>query len=71
MKKSLVVLALAAMFSPMVAQAEAGDWVVRVRAVSVNPDEDSKLGQKVNQNVANVMNPGAELSVNSNVIPTI
>jgi len=69
MKKSLVVLALAAMFSPMVAQAEAGDWVVRVRAVSVNPDEDSKLGHKVNQNVANVMNPGAELSVNSNVIP--
>ena len=43
MKKSLLVLALAAAFSPVLAHAEAGDWVVRIRAVNVAPNEDSKL----------------------------
>lgn len=74
MKKSLLVLALAAAFSPMLAQAEAGDWVVRARAVSVSPNEDSKLGRMVNQNVAGgatAMSPGSELSVDSNVIPEL
>lgn len=68
MKKSLVVLALAAMFSPMVAQAEAGDWVVRARAVNISPNEDSELGKTVNKNVAPVMSNGAELKVDSNTI---
>lgn len=68
MKKSLVVLALAAMFSPMVAQAEAGDWVVRARAVNISPNEDSDLGKTVNRNVAPVMSNGAELKVDSNTI---
>lgn len=68
MKKSLVVLALAAMFSPLVAQAEAGDWVVRARAVNISPNEDSDLGKTVNRNVASVMSNGAELKVDSNTI---
>jgi len=72
MKRSLVVLALAAAFSPMLAQAEAGDWVVRARAVNVNPNEDSKLGKTVNKNVASgAMSSGAELSVDSNTIPEL
>ncbi|PKO46082.1 MAG: OmpW family protein [Betaproteobacteria bacterium HGW-Betaproteobacteria-22] len=72
MKKSLVVLALAAAFSPMLAQAEAGDWVVRARVVNINPDEDSKLGKTLNKNVsAGTISPGAELKVDSNTIPEL
>lgn len=74
MKKSLLVLALAAAFAPVLAQAEAGDWVVRARAVNVVPDEDSKLGKTVNRNVgggATVMSPGAELAVSDKVIPEL
>nr|WP_294840102.1 OmpW family outer membrane protein [uncultured Methylotenera sp.] len=71
MKKSVLVLAIAAAFAPILAQAEAGDWVVRARAANVNPNEDSKLGKTVNKNVANVMSPGAELSVDSNTIPEL
>ncbi len=67
-KKSLVMLALAALFSPIVAQAEAGDWVVRARAVNISPNEDSDLGKTVNRNVAPVMSNGAELKVDSNTI---
>lgn len=72
MKKSVLVLAIAAAFAPILAQAEAGDWVVRARAANVNPNEDSKLGKTVNKNVApNAMSPGAELSVDSNTIPEL
>jgi outer membrane protein len=74
MKKSLVVLALAAMFSPLVAQAEAGDWVVRVRATHINPDEDSKLGRMTRQafpGTAALVSQGAELEVESNTIPEL
>lgn len=71
MKKSLLVLALAAAFSPMLAQAEAGDWVVRVRAVSVTPNEDSDLGKYVNDLNSGYLNRGAELKVDSNVIPEL
>jgi len=69
MKRSLLVLAIAAAFAPVLAHAEAGDWVVRVRAANVSPNEDSKLGKTVNKNVAPVMTPGAELSVDNNWIP--
>ncbi len=69
MKKSLLVLAIAAAFAPVLAQAEAGDWVVRARAVSVSPNEDSDLGKYVNKNLGAAINTGAELSVDSNVIP--
>lgn len=71
MKKSLLVLALTAAFSPMLAHAEAGDWVVRARVVNINPDESSDLGKTVNKNVAPVMSPGAELKVDSNTIPEL
>lgn len=72
MKKSLLVLALAAAFTPMLAQAEAGDWVLRARAVNVSPNEDSELGKTVNGAVgATVMNPGAELAVDNNWIPEV
>ena len=68
MKKSLLVLALAATFAPMLAHAEAGDWVVRARAANISPNEDSDLGKTVNANVAPVMSNGAELKVDSNTI---
>jgi outer membrane protein len=72
MKKSLLVLAIAAAFAPVLAHAEAGDWVVRARAVNVSPNEDSSLGKYVNKNIlAGAMSPGAELSVNDNVIPEL
>ena len=70
MKKTLLVLALAAAFAPALAQAEAGDWVVRLRAADVSPNEDSKLGKTVNNLLAApVMPSGAELSVDNNWIP--
>jgi outer membrane protein len=72
MKKSLLVLALAAAFAPVLAQAEAGDWVVRVRAANVAPNEDSKLGKTVNNLLgAPAMTPGAELAVSDKVIPEL
>lgn len=71
MKKTLLALALAAAIAPSFAMAEAGDWVVRARIVDVSPNEDSSLGKYVNQNVAPVMSPGAELQVDSNVIPEL
>jgi outer membrane protein len=45
MKKSLLVVALLSAFAPMVAQAEAGDIVVRLRATNVNPNTKSTLGE--------------------------
>jgi len=70
MKRSLLVLALAAAFSPILAHAEAGDWVVRLRAADVSPNEDSKLGKTVNNlGLGTVMSPGAELEVDNNWIP--
>jgi outer membrane protein len=72
MKKTMLAVALAAaVFTPIAAQAEAGDWVVRLRAADVVPNEDSKLGKTVNKNVANVMTPSAELKVDDNLIPEL
>lgn len=71
MKMRLVTLSLVAAFAPVLAHAEAGDWVVRARAVNVSPNEDSKLGKTVNSNVANVMSPDAELAVSDKVIPEL
>ncbi|MGZ8258732.1 MAG: OmpW/AlkL family protein [Methylotenera sp.] len=72
MKRSLLVLALAAVFAPSLAMAEAGDIVVRLRAAHVSPNEDSKLGKTVNSQLgATVMTPSAELQVDSNTIPEI
>ncbi len=72
MNKSVLVLAIAAAFAPMLAQAEAGDWVVRARAVNVSPNEDSRLGTKTNQaSLGTVLSPGAELTVSDKVIPEL
>ncbi len=72
MKKTLLSILIAAAFAPVLAQAEAGDIVVRLRAVDVSPNEDSKLGTTVNNALgATVMSPGAELAVDSNLIPEL
>ncbi len=78
MKKTILFAALSSLFGGLTASgyamAEAGDWVVRARAVSVSPNESSELGKTVNQNVgagATVMTPSAELSVDSNIIPEL
>lgn len=79
MKKSLLVLALVAAFAPVLAQAEAGDFVVRLRATNVNPSEDSRLGKDTikayGQPTADALYganaAGAELRVDSNTIPEL
>jgi len=73
MKKAISALSIAAaLATPMLAHAEAGDWVVRVRAVNVSPNEDSSLGKDVNKVVGPAtMSPGAELNVSDKVIPEL
>lgn len=72
MKKTILAASIAvALAAPMFAHAEAGDWVVRVRAVNVSPNEDSDLGKTVNKNVAPVMSSDAELTVSDKVIPEL
>lgn len=72
MKKTLLAVALASAFLPNFAFAEAGDLVVRLRAVSVNPDESSKLGKTVNGlGLGQIMTPSADLKVDNNVIPEL
>ena len=57
---------------PSLSFAEAGDWVVRARAVNISPNEDSSLGKTVNNLLgAPVMSPGAELAVSDKVIPEL
>jgi outer membrane protein len=66
MKKTLLAVLIAASFAPAVAMAEQGDWVVRLRAAHISPDEDSNLRADA---------PGAtltgELTVDSNTIPEL
>ncbi len=76
MKKTMLAVALAAALTPNFAFAEQGDWVVRLRAVNINPSEDSKLGRMTNDawdgGVPNsILNQGAELEVESNTIPEL
>ena len=77
MKKSLLVLALAAAIAPSFAMAEAGDFVVRLRATHVSPDVSSMLGAQTDaSNVgfsANTLygSSNAQLQVDSNTIPEI
>jgi outer membrane protein len=72
MKKTIFAAAMAAaLVAPMFAHAEAGDWVVRIRAVSVNPNEDSDLGKTTNKNVGAIVSTNAELSVSEKVIPEL
>ena len=77
MKKSLLVLAVVAAFAPVLAQAEAGDFVVLLRATHVSPDESSKLGSQTDatyhagEALTLYGNAGAQLQVDSNTIPEI
>ena len=73
MKKSLLVVALLSAFAPMVAQAEAGDIVVRLRAAYVNPDEKSKLGAITGAipSLSSTVSSGAALAVDNNTIPEL
>ncbi len=71
MRKTLLAVALASAFLPNFAFAEEGDWVVRLRAVDISPNESSKLGKTVNKNVAPVMTPSADLKVDDNIIPEL
>jgi outer membrane protein len=71
MKKTMISLLLATTFAPLLVQAEEGDWVVRLRAVNVSPNEDSRLGKTVNNLLGPVMSPGADLAVSDKVIPEL
>ncbi|HSR02866.1 MAG TPA: OmpW family outer membrane protein [Methylophilaceae bacterium] len=73
MNKTIFAAAMAAaLVAPMFAHAEAGDWVVRLRAVNVMPNESSSLGKDVNNIYgAALMTPSADLSVDNNLIPEL
>ncbi|MDP1595249.1 MAG: OmpW family outer membrane protein [Methylotenera sp.] len=77
MKKSVLVLAIAATFAPVLAQAEAGDWVVRLRATNINPSESSKLGETTDKAALGASaaalygSSTANLEVDSNTIPEL
>jgi outer membrane protein len=80
MKKSLLVVALLSAFAPMLAQAEAGDIVVRLRATNVNPNVKSSLGETTNAAYggttgATLYGPTtgntANLQVDANTIPEL
>lgn len=79
MKKTMLAVALAAALSPNFAFAEQGDWVVRLRAVNVNPSEDSKLGEQTDKvyggnpfsAAALYGSSSANLEVDSNTIPEL
>lgn len=64
MKKTLLAILMASAFAPAVAMAEQGDWVVRLRAANINPDEDSNL-----RATAGATTLTGELTVDSNTIP--
>lgn len=73
--KNLIISVLLAGFTfvPTIQlKAAEGDWVVRLRAATVSPNENSRLGTTVNQLLGTTaMSPGAELSVSDNTIPEI
>lgn len=79
MKKTILAVALAAVFAPSLAMAEAGDIVVRLRATNVSPDESSSLGKTTTKSYPEIPNAGqtfygssnAKLEVDSNTIPEI
>ena len=77
MKKSLLVLAVVAAFAPVLAQAEAGDFVVRLRATHVSPDVSSKLGPQTDASQVGLSaaalygSSDAKLEVGSNTIPEL
>jgi outer membrane protein len=66
MKKTIATVLMAAAFAPAVAMAEQGDWVVRMRAAHINPNEDSNL-----RATAGGTTLTGELTVDSNTIPEL
>lgn len=70
-------MAVLSIFAAQNAQAEAGDFVVRLRATNVNPSESSKLGEQTDKTygagTANLLygNANANLQVDSNTIPEL
>jgi outer membrane protein len=77
MKKTLYALAVCAALGSTIAHAEQGDWVVRLRATHINPDESSRLGEKTasayGAGIATALygNTSADLKVDSNTIPEL
>lgn len=79
MKQTLVMLAVLTAFSAQNVQAEAGDWVVRLRATNVNPSESSRLGETTDKAYGGVPfdaatlygSSTANLEVDSNTIPEL
>lgn len=72
MKKILMVALITAAFAPAMAGAEAGDFVVRLRAVHISPDEDSQLGSdSASVGLGPAISAGSELTVDSNTIPEL
>jgi outer membrane protein len=66
MKKIALAALIAAAFAPSLAFAEAGDFVVRLRAVHVAPDESSELGSMTPS-----LGAASKLEVDSNTIPEL
>jgi outer membrane protein len=64
MKKTLLALAIVAVFAPSFAMAEKGDIVVRLRATQVAPDEKSKLDNAT-------FGANSDLKVDNNTIPEL
>ena len=62
MKQLALTLAVMAALAPTLSHAEAGDWVLRARAINVNPDENSELGKTVNQQGV-AINRGADITL--------
>jgi outer membrane protein len=77
MKQSLLIAALLSVFAAQNVQAEAGDFVVRLRATNVNPSESSKLGEQTDKTygagTADLLygSSSANLQVDSNTIPEL
>lgn len=79
MKRILLVMAVMGTISAQNAQAEAGDFVVRLRATNINPNESSQLGETTDQTYGGTPfsaaalygSPTANLTVDSNTIPEL
>jgi outer membrane protein len=84
MKKTLIALAVGASLLSGLVHAEEGDWVVRLRATNISPQEDSKLRSQSEKGLSGGALPGsavsdyiygdgnnAKLSVDSNTIPEL
>ena len=68
MKKTLIAILVAGLMAPALSFAEKGDFVVRLRATHVAPDDSSKLDSGA---LSGTVGTGAKLQVDSNTIPEI